>query len=408
MVSGDTPRSLKGRSSAETRSAVLDLIRSSESVSRTELAQRSSLTEATISKIVKQLLGEGIIIEAGHAESTGGKRPTLLTLNTGVLYAIGIALDQSSIVIVLCGLNGTMVERVDIAGAGVEAPPLVVGRVWATVSALLDARGIDRRSIVGMGVSTTGRRLGPLGWYFNPTETDIWERFDTQAELERLGGIRVMVENDANCAALGTFWAQTDDPQRDFMTVYMSKGIGAGIVIGGTLYRGASGNAGEIGHIVVEEDGLPCWCGSRGCLETYGPPRGVVRQVRGDESLRDRFAVGDVDDETVYRAVLDAVLSGDAVATALVDHAARNVAVVLRGLMNALDLDRIQLAGPGFADVGQRYLHAITDALHSSFTRGLRSIDVTLGSVGSEVAAMGAASVVLHSSLTPHRVSARG
>lgn len=404
-----SPRRLRGRSYAETRSAVLDLIRSSETVSRVELSQRSSLTEVTIAKIVKELLADGLIIEAGRGKSTGGKRPTLFTLNTGVLYAVGVSLDISRIVIALCGLNGTMIERVDLAGQGSEPPPEVMTRVSKSIKQLLTRRGLNRDSIVGVGVASTGRRRGSLGWGPYEETEDIWDDFDIAAELESRCRIAVIVENDANCVALGAFWAGGNDSPRDFMTVYMSTGIGAGIVIGGTIFRGTSDNAGEIGHIVVEPDGLECWCGSRGCLETVGPPKGMVLQVRADPELFALFDAGEAADEAaVYARVLRGLAERAPQAEALIDRSARRVATALLGLVNALDLDLIQLTGPGFAAAGERYaveLKAVVD--RAAFSRRVHPVAVEMGGTGPDVAAMGAASVVFHGSLTPHHLLAR-
>jgi predicted NBD/HSP70 family sugar kinase len=404
-----SPRRLKGRSYAETRSAVLDLIRSSAGISRVELSQLSSLTEVTISKIVKELLLEGIVIEAGFGQSTGGKRPRMLKLNTGVLYAVGVRLGVSRIVIVLCGLNGKLIERVDLPGIGDEPPPEVLARVVGAIQGVIAARGIWRESIVGVGVASSGRRRGPLGWGADPEAAQTWESFDTAAELESLCGVPVLVENDANSVALGTFWSGGANASSNFMTVYMDQGIGAGLVIGGAIFRGASDNTGEIGHIVVEPDGLECWCGSRGCLETVGPPRGIVRRVMTDEGLAVLFDDQKSGDEAaIYERVLAGLSEGLPQAEALISHSIRSVAIVLLGLANTLDLERIELAGPGFAATGHRYMKELKRLIEkASFTRGVHTIAVELGGTGPDVAALGAASVVLHSSLTPHHLTAQ-
>ena len=397
-------RRLKGRSYAETRSAVLDLIRSGDGISRVELARRSRLTEATISKIVKELLAEGVIMTAGEAESTGGKRATLLTLNTSVLYALGVTLDVSTVVIVLCGLNGSEIERRSLPGTGAEPSAEVMARTAAAVLDLLATRGIAKTGIVGIGLATGGRRKGPHGWGDDAGVADEWDLFDAGQALRKLTDLPVVVENDANCAALGAFWSGGTDAPRTFATVYMAYGIGAGIVIGGSIYRGASGNAGEIGHIVVDPDGEPCWCGFNGCLETVASPRGIVRRVLSDPALRSVFGVEpDTTGSVVYRRVVDALELGTPEALALVTDSARLVAIAILGIANTLDLDGIQLAGPGFTSAGEIYLSAVQSALsRGSLARGVHRVAVELGGLGPEVAALGAASVVLHSSLTPH------
>ena len=138
------PTTLRGRSSAETRSAVLDLIRASGKISRVDLARRSVLTEATISKIVKELLATGLIVHAGYAESTGGKRPVLLRLNDGGRYAVGLTMDFHSSTVVLCGPDGTELARTTAGGTGVDQPELVLDRLAADIERLLEQEGVDR------------------------------------------------------------------------------------------------------------------------------------------------------------------------------------------------------------------------------------------------------------------------
>ena len=103
-------RRLKGASSADTRSAILDLIRSNGQISRTQLAEKSGLTESTISKVVRGLMERKLVIEGGHAESTGGKRPVLLELNAYLGWAVGLSLDFAHISIVLCDIFGDVVH----------------------------------------------------------------------------------------------------------------------------------------------------------------------------------------------------------------------------------------------------------------------------------------------------------
>ncbi|MFD1721622.1 ROK family transcriptional regulator [Amnibacterium endophyticum] len=397
-------RTMRGRSSSDTRSAVLDLIRASGEISRVDLARRSALTEATISKIVKELLATGLVVQAGYAQSTGGKRAELLRLNGGGIRAIGMTLDFNRSVVVLCGADGGELARVEAPGTGFDDPAVALERLAAAVETLLEREGVDRESVVGACVAVAGRRGSPMGGVVDTSFFDAWEPYPVASELQRMLGLPVLRENDANCAALGEFWS-SKEPARDFVAVYMSSGIGAGIVIDGAIYHGASGNAGEIGHVTVEPDGVDCWCGSRGCLETVASPRAIVRAVRADEGLCERL---DVDAATpnpeVYRRFTALAEEGEPRAAAILGRATETFAAAVGALVNTLDLDLVVLAGSGFAGTEEAFLGAVRRRVErTAFMRELHPISVRLASAGSGTAALGAASVVLHRHLTPHR-----
>ena len=395
---------LRGRSSAETRSAVLDLIRASGKISRVDLARRSALTEPTISKIVKELLSAGLVVHAGYAESTGGKRPMLLKMNDSGVYALGLTLDFHRSAIVICGPDGTELARVSASGTGVDEPPVVLDRLAGDIDALMTREGIERSAVIGLGVASAGRRGFPQGWNVDASFFDVWEPYSVEEELAERTGLAVVRENDANCAALREFWV-SPEPHRDFVTVYVSHGIGAGIVINGAIYRGVSGNAGEIGHMVAVPDGELCWCGSRGCLETVASPRAMVDQVLADPALRS--AVG-VDERTpigeVFRRLTSEGASSVEGVRRLLERAAGYFASAVSDLVNTLDLDLVVLAGPGFAGMEDVFLQAAQERVATTgFMRELHPITVRLASIGAETAALGAASVVLQRHLTPHR-----
>jgi predicted NBD/HSP70 family sugar kinase len=400
----ETTPTLRGRSSAETRSAVLDLIRTSGGISRVDLARRSALTEATISKIVRELLTAGIVVESGYAQSTGGKRPVLLRLNGGGAHALGLTLDFHRCVIVLCGADGTELARSEAQGTGFDEPGVALDRLAAAVDGLLEREGVDRASVAGIGVAAAGRRGSPLAGVVDTSFFDVWEPFPLEAELERRTGLPVLRENDADAAALGEYWT-SPQATRDFVAVYMSHGIGAGIVINGAIYRGASGNAGEIGHTTVDPDGAPCWCGSRGCLETVSSPRAIVRTALADDALRGRLGVDEgTPPARVYGRFLELAAGEDPQAVAILDRAAESFAAAVVALVNTLDLDLVVLSGPGFAGAGEAFLTAARARVEqTAFMRELHPIVVRQSVAGPDTAALGAASVVLHRHLTPHR-----
>lgn len=409
-MKGDVVKPLKGATAAETHSAVLDLIRSGGVVSRIELANRSGLTAASISRIVKQLLDEGVVAEVGVGDRTGGKRRTLIQLNARARHAVGVTLDFDRITYVLTDLNGAVVTRREAHGIGNDSPTVVNDRIARELDELIHAAGVDRETVLGIGMAVAGRQdMSHHVLRSNPEATE-WELFDIEGRLTRAIDLPVVVENDSTCAAIGEFWVGRIPASADFATVYMATGIGLGLVIDGDVYRGSSSNVGEIGHMVLDVDGPECWCGSRGCLERLAAPRRIVERALQQPGLAPELGLGG-QDHTVRRdfaVVAQAAADGDERAASVIAESAFYLSRALVSVTNLLDLDQIILAGPGFSLNGNVYLEEARSALDRlSFVRAVHPTDVGLSKFSENSAALGAASLVLHSRLTPHQTSSR-
>jgi predicted NBD/HSP70 family sugar kinase len=400
-----------GPSSENTRSAVLDLIRSGGVVSRVDLAEASGLTATSITRIVKVLIAEGLVIETGYGDSTGGKRRTLLELNAGSRYAIGLSLDDERLTYVVTDLAGNLVGRLVAEGLRDTYPPEVIARITEQLDILLHQLDVKKSDVVGVGLARPGQLDNAGGVLHGSLNTAQWEEFAVKEALEEASGFTVVLENDAACAALGEFWTGRMPATQDFATLYMATGIGCGIVIGGSVYGGASLNAGEIGHMIVDVNGPDCWCGSRGCLEILAAPRSVVNRALKDEALVAALNLSGLrsDLRVDFALIARAAAQGDPTCVGLIEESANYLAAALLSLTNLIDLDHLYLAGPGFADAGSIYYRIIRDRLESlAFMRSVHPVHVELSEVGLESAALGAAAVVLQSELTPHRKVAAG
>jgi hypothetical protein len=249
--------SLKGRTAAETRRAVLDLIRGSNAMSRADPARQSELAEATIARIVRDLQADAVVRPIGHAASTGGKRPTLIALNQTSTYALGGRPRQLSSVVVLSALDMAPSSPAD--RRFYRPPTLYPAQILDHVAAMIAGLLTDQTSIRAPSrVSASPARPGPrFAWL---------ER--GQCHLRSLRGVRRRPlpgpphrsaghgreRRDLRHARHLLTFGQTS---RSLLTVYMAYGIGASLVLHGHLCRGASGNAGEIGHRTVQPGPAP-------------------------------------------------------------------------------------------------------------------------------------------------------
>ncbi|WP_416069514.1 ROK family transcriptional regulator [Streptomyces sp. FL07-04A] len=299
---------------------VLDLLRAAgqNGISRLELAERTGLTPQAVSKITARLREEGLAAEAGRRASTGGKPRTVLRLIPAAGHAVGVHLDRDELRAVLVDLAGTVVgeRRVPLdLGAGAEA---VLGAVVREAGALVRRAG---GAVFGVGVALPGPLDHTHGVLHRITGFPEWDGFPLRDALaERLGG-PVVVDKDTNAVALGL---AVGGERGSFACLHLGTGLGAGLVIGGTVHRGARTGAGEFGHQVVQLDGPPCPCGNRGCVEALC----LAALARGDVGEAARV-LGVAAANLASLLDVDAVLLGGRTVAADPEPFLRGVAAVL-------------------------------------------------------------------------------
>ncbi|WP_230423588.1 ROK family transcriptional regulator [Streptomyces radicis] len=397
---------------ASSRAAVLDVIRAAGTISRVGIVKATGFTGATISTVVRRLIDDGLVVETGRAESTGGKRRVLLQLNQSSRFAVGVHLDHAGLTYVLTNLGGSVVARMSRAGVGTDDPPAVVDRITTEVDALIDGAGIDRSRILGLGLVAPGPLNQTGGMPLYPPAMRHWKHFPLHSELAATTGLPVVLENDATAAALGEHWSGDVGGTATFAAVYMGTGIGAGLMVNGVTYRGFGGNAGEIGHICLDLEGPDCWCGARGCTEQLAGPGAVVAAALADPELTRSAGLssgGEAPRRVAdFAAVTRAALRGDAAARALLERSARCLAVAARTLANVMDLEQLVLTGPSLAIAGSIYLPVVQDELDRAFfSRATHSVTVRLSRSAATAPAIGAAALVLQSELVPLREGLR-
>ncbi|WP_353942784.1 ROK family transcriptional regulator [Streptomyces sp. HUAS MG91] len=306
---------------------VLDLLRTAgeHGISRLELAERTGLTPQAVSKITARLRGEGLVVEAGRRASTGGKPRTVLRLVADAGHAVGLHLDRDELHTVLTDLSGAVVANrrapLDL-GAGAEA---VLGAAACEVDQLLG--GVAQGQALGVGVAMPGPLDHGDGVLHRVTGFPQWDGFPLRDALAERLGLPVVVDKDTNAAALGLALGAGDDGARSFVYLHLGTGLGAGLVLGGALYRGARTGAGEFGHQVIQLDGPPCDCGNRGCIEALC--LAAVARGTGDGLDEAARVLGEGAGNLVSLLDIDAVLLGGRTVLAAEERFVRGVGAVL-------------------------------------------------------------------------------
>lgn len=377
---------------------VLDLIRRErDGYSRVELAERTGLSAQTLSNVTRRLIDEGFVREAGKSGTGPGKPRTILQLDAEARFAVGVHLDPTVVTYVVLDLEGRVVADARArTPTGIE-PEETLRRLTASISAIIDNSGVDPSLILGVGIASPGPLDAEQGRIFDPPLLEAWHDVPLGDSLSASTGLPVRVEKDVTAAMVAESWMGTPDDLHDALFFYYGTGVGSGVMIDGTVIRGSSSNAGDIGHLIVDPDGPLCRCGKRGCLGDSILPVTLVAEGVSRGILPERS--GPVDAITIdgdLSRLAELALAGEPVALEIIERAARRVARGLLGVASLLDVTTVVFGGPVWERVSSIFLRVVPQAFADDPASMLTHTVEFRGSIhGGDVAAMGAACLVL-------------
>jgi glucokinase-like ROK family protein len=371
---------------------VIDALRERGTASRAEIARATGLSRSTVSSIVAELLNAGLVEEGAegtgvaHGEQ-GGRPPVLLSLKSTAGMALGVDFGHTHMRVALSDLSHEVLaeswQELDVdhsAEEGLDAAANLVAEV-------LKEAGADRDRVLGVGMGLPGpinqaaRRVG------STAILPGWVGVDAGAELSRRLELPVQVENDANLGALAEFVWGSGQGHSELVYIKLSSGVGAGLLLGGRIYQGAGGTAGEIGHTVVQEGGAICRCGNRGCLETVASARAIA--VMLSESR---------DEEISTKRLLELSVNGDSAAARLIEEAGREIGIAVANLCNLINPDRV-IVGGDLSGAGELITEPIHESIHRFAIRSAADqVTVVPGVLGERAELLGALALVLHGS----------
>ncbi|GAA1832775.1 ROK family transcriptional regulator [Agromyces salentinus] len=383
---------------------ILDTIRRSrEGLSRVEIAEQTGLSAQTVSNVSRRLLDDGVIREAGQRILGVGKPRIILQLDPSGGYAIGVHLDPSVVTYVVLDLDGRVVAHSASTTPSDVAPDLMVERMRESIDAIIVEAGVDPARILGVGIAAPGPLDLERGVVLDPPLLEGWHGVALRDALAEATGLVVLLEKDVTAATIAELWTGSSHERDDFMFFYYGTGVGLGLAIGHEAVRGATSNAGDIGHLIVDPDGPLCSCGRRGCLGDAIMPRSVVAGAISTGLIGAHAGRPDAVevDEALARIALLAE-SGDRGASAALEVVAARIAVAVVTVANLLDLDTVVFGGPYWNHISGSVLERISVLVNTSPALvTTHPIAVTVSSIGNDVAAVGAACLVLDDVLSP-------
>jgi predicted NBD/HSP70 family sugar kinase len=318
------------------RRRVLEMLRMQGGATQADIARATGLSRTTVSTVVAELKDAGLLVHvATQPRATRGGRPGLhVALRDPGQVVVGIDFGHSHVGAAVADLGHNVLserrEELDVNREAVQALDCAA-RMFGEV---LARAGVHRERVIGAGVGLPGpvdRAHGAAG---SSTILPGWVGLRIASEMEDRLGVPVQIENDANLGALAELtWGAGRDCS-NFAYVKAATGIGAGIVIDGRLLHGATGTAGEIGHTTLDERGILCYCGNRGCLETVASGPAIVGLV------------GPVDGAPLSLArIVELASEGDVRCRRAVADAGREIGVAVAGLCNLINPERVIVGG---------------------------------------------------------------
>ncbi len=378
------------------KKTILKIIRENAPVSATEISRLSGFTIPTTLNILRQLLKDEFIEITREAVNHVGRPPALYHLKGNSYFVVGVDLGRSYTTMLLLDTRDEVKATRSLATRECHNADSFLAFVVRHVRQLIAESGVNPERILGLGVALPG----PIHY----TEGRAWrfcgiENYPIQEKLSYEFNLPVFVENDARAMALGEKWYGKARNVRNAVCLNLGWGIGMGLILNGDVYRGSFDFAGEFGHMVVEENGPPCQCGGRGCLESLASGTAISRQVReriaqGAESafLKGRF--GNCLEELQAKDVARAAREGDRLAQEVFARAGDYLGRGLATVVNLLNPEKIILGGR-LALAGDLLLQPMRESLQRfALPFSLRKVEIELSDLIGTSGAMGAASLV--------------
>lgn len=321
----------------------LDLMRTHQPVSRADLARLMNMHRASITKLVNELLADGLVVEGGTGESHRGRKPTFLYINAREQCVVGVDIRYSRTYIAVTDLLGK--QLVDIKSFPTERnPERQVAELSARIKSIIsDHKEIE--SCAGVGVVVPGMVDRVSGKLLN-APTLGWRDVNLREPLAAATGFPVHIENSGRACALAQVWATRGEATTfgDVVFVSVSDGVGVGVVVNGELLHGRHNIAGEFGHVPLNIDGPRCSCGAKGCWEAYVSNIATLSRYYG-RNLAGQKPSGAEATTFDVEALIARARVGDAKALDALQSTALYLGLGLASLINAIDPARVYISG---------------------------------------------------------------
>lgn len=313
-------------------------------------------------------------------------------------WLVGVDIGGTTIKSAFIDQEGKIIHKWEIPTNKNNKGYYIPSNIAKSINQTLSELGQSKNKIIGIGVGAPG----PVDYKTGSIDVAVnlgWENLPLRDLLQDLTSLPVIVDNDANIAAMGEMWKGAGKESRNLLFVTLGTGIGGGIIINGEIIHGISGAGGEIGHITsIIDGGSPCNCGKTGCIETIASATGIVRLVTEELSsthmpskLRDLY---NIDYPLSSELVFNLAGKGDELANKVIDKVTLYLGLALAHLTNGLNPEKIIIGG-GVSKAGELLLLPLKEHFERFiFPRSIKGLELAIATLGNEAGVIGGAWLV--------------
>ncbi|MGS2618769.1 ROK family transcriptional regulator [Micromonospora sp. LZ34] len=371
------------------RSALLSKLFLDGPLTRQDLVRSTGLSQPAVSNVVGDLIDEGLVVEAGAAESDGGRPSMMLRVAPRYAFVVGVDVGETRVRVELFDFAMTLLASVEYPLDPARTEPAVVaGHVLAGIDAVTTRAGVTPDDVLGVGIGVSGVveqgeravvHAQALGWDRVPLERLIAAGTD----------LPLHIDNGAKTLGQAEMWFGAGRGARHAVFALVGSGVGSAVVTNGVTYRGASSSAGEWGHTTLVYGGRPCRCGARGCLEAYVGAEAIIDRYR--EARHGRAVPGD-DEESQLAALVEAAATSGT-ARRVLDETAGYLGAGVANLINLFNPERVVLGGWAAMALGD-LLPAVREAAgRQALRQPYEQASIELCRLGVDAVALGAATL---------------
>ena len=362
-------------------------------------AELSELTDKSLpltTRILNELIEEGVVVETGYANSTGGRRPQMYSLKSDLMYIVSVSMDQLITRIVMVDMSNKYVGEVKKLELVLANNPDALRQLALHIDQYIKSSGIEKDKIAGIGIGMPGFvdvKKG-INHSFLKTEKDT----SIISTIESVVGIPVLIDNDSSLIALAELRFGAVIGRQNAMVINVGWGIGLGMILKGELFRGYNGFAGELSHISLFTNNKMCGCGKTGCLETEASLVVIAEKAihglqHGKLSVLKNLSLEHI--EATSEAIMDAAVKGDKFAVDLLTGAGYDIGKGVAILIHLLNPELIVLSGRGSV-AGKLWLTPIQQAVNEHcIPKIAENTEIEMSSLGYQAELIGAAALVM-------------